>query len=62
MGIYPTKRKAWCYMNQNLIYAFEIMGKGMLSIFVVIILLMAIVTFIPWVTNFFGNKKNGNNN
>jgi len=49
-------------MNQNLIYAFEIMGKGMLSIFVVIILLMAIVTFIPWVTNFFGNKKNGNNN
>jgi hypothetical protein len=30
-------------MNDNLMYSFEIMGKGMLSIFVVIILLMLIV-------------------
>jgi len=44
-------------MDQDLIYALEIMGKGMLSIFVVIILLMIIVTFIPWVTNLLSKKK-----
>lgn len=49
-------------MDQNLIYAFEIMGKGMLSIFVVIVLLMAIVTFIPWLTNLLDNKKKDNTN
>lgn len=46
-------------MSENLGYAFEIMGKGMLSIFVVIILLMAIVTLIPLVSNYF-DKSNKN--
>jgi Oxaloacetate decarboxylase, gamma chain. len=38
-------------MNQNVIYALEIMGKGMLSIFVVIILLTFIVLLLTKVTN-----------
>ena len=46
-------------MSENLGFAFEIMGKGMFSIFVVIILLMAIVTLIPRVSNYF-DKSNKN--
>jgi Na+-transporting methylmalonyl-CoA/oxaloacetate decarboxylase gamma subunit len=33
-------------MNQNFIYALEIMGKGMLSIFIVILLLTFIVVLL----------------
>lgn len=45
-------------MNQNVMYAFEIMGKGMLSIFVVILLLTFIVVILSKVTNMsFGKKK-----
>jgi Na+-transporting methylmalonyl-CoA/oxaloacetate decarboxylase gamma subunit len=46
-------------MDQNLIYAFEIMGKGMLSIFTVILLLTFIVVILGKVTNLsLGKKKN----
>lgn len=45
-------------MSEDLGFAFEIMGKGMFSIFVVIVLLMAIVTFIPFVTSKFEKRKN----
>lgn len=38
-------------MNQNTIYALEIMGKGMLSIFVVIGILTLIVVLLGKVTN-----------
>jgi hypothetical protein len=44
--------------TQDLIYALEIMGKGMLSIFVVILLLTFIVVLLTWITNLsFGKKK-----
>ena len=38
-------------MNQTTIYALEIMGKGMLSIFVVISVLTLIVLLLTWLTN-----------
>lgn len=38
-------------MNQNVIYALEIMGKGMFSIFAVILVLMLIVVILTKVTN-----------
>lgn len=41
-------------MKENLIYAFEIMGKGMLSIFAVIILITLIVMLM---TKLSENKK-----
>ena len=44
-------------MNQNFIYAMEIMGKGMLSIFIVILLLTFIVVLLG---KFSGGKKNKN--
>lgn len=31
-------------MNQDIMYAFEILGKGMLSLFVVMAILMIVVT------------------
>ncbi|MBE5965762.1 MAG: hypothetical protein E7255_02140 [Lachnospiraceae bacterium] len=39
-------------MRENFIYSLEIMGKGMLSIFAVILILMLIVTIIPRLTKF----------
>jgi Na+-transporting methylmalonyl-CoA/oxaloacetate decarboxylase gamma subunit len=42
---------------QNIIYALEIMGKGMLSIFVVILLLTFIVILLGKVTNLSLYKK-----
>lgn len=47
-------------MSEDLILALEIMGKGMFSIFVVIILLMVIVTFIPFITSKFEKKNTAN--
>lgn len=45
-------------MTDNVIYALEIMGKGMLSIFTVILLLTFIVVLLAKVTNIsFGKKK-----
>ena len=44
-------------MNQNFIYSLEIMGKGMLSIFIVILLLTFIVVLLG---KFSGGKKNKN--
>jgi len=44
-------------MNDNTIYAFEIMGKGMLSIFIVILILTFIVVLLG---KFTGGKKNKN--
>ena len=44
-------------MNDNTIYAFEIMGKGMLSIFIVILILTFIVVLLG---KFSGGKKNKN--
>ena len=41
--------------NQNFIYSLEIMGKGMLSIFIVILLLTFIVIMLA---KFSGGKKN----
>jgi hypothetical protein len=38
-------------MNQNVIYALEIMGKGMFSIFLVILILTGIVVLLSKVTN-----------
>ena len=38
-------------MEQNVIYALEIMGKGMLSIFTVILLLTFIVVLLTKITN-----------
>lgn len=46
-------------MNQNFMYSLEIMGKGMASIFVVIILLTFIVMLLAFLTNL-GNKKEDN--
>ena len=37
-------------MSQDLLYAFEIMGKGMLNIFLVMIILMIVVTILSKVT------------
>ncbi len=37
--------------EQNIMYALEIMGKGMLAIFVVILILYAIVLILAKVTN-----------
>jgi Na+-transporting methylmalonyl-CoA/oxaloacetate decarboxylase gamma subunit len=37
--------------TQNVIYAFEIMGKGMASIFIVIGILTAIVVLLSKITN-----------
>jgi hypothetical protein len=45
-------------MSQDLIYSFEIMGKGMLSIFTVIILLYIIVVLLSKLT--FGKKNQEN--
>ncbi len=45
-------------MEQNVIYALEIMGKGMLSIFAVIIALTLIVLILGKVTNMKIFKKN----
>lgn len=42
-------------MNETFIYAMEIMGKGMLSIFTVILLLTFIVVLLGKLTS---NKKN----
>lgn len=48
-------------MNQNVIYALEIMGKGMFSIFIVILLLTFIVVLLAKITNMsFGKKKDLN--
>ena len=45
-------------MDQTVIYALEIMGKGMLSIFTVILLLTLVVIFLTKVTNMkFFNKN-----
>lgn len=44
-------------MDQNLMYSFEIMGKGMLSIFVVIFLLTLIVMFMAFITKKLDQKK-----
>jgi len=38
-------------MDQDVIYALEIMGKGMLSIFIVIFLLLFIVVLLTNITN-----------
>lgn len=38
-------------MNQNVIYALEIMGKGMFAIFAVILVLTLIVVILSKVTN-----------
>ncbi|HPU63482.1 MAG TPA: OadG-related small transporter subunit [Mobilitalea sp.] len=43
-------------MKQDLIYAFEIMGKGMASIFVVIILLTFIVMFMAKISEVRNNN------
>lgn len=50
-------------MNQNVIYALEIMGKGMLSIFVVILLLTFIVVLLTKITNlpFIKGKEDSDN-
>ncbi len=45
-------------MEQNVIYGFEIMGKGMLSIFIVIFILTMIVVLLGKVTNSKFFKKN----
>lgn len=45
-------------MDQEVIYALEIMGKGMLSIFVVIIILSFIVLLLAKVTNLPSKKDN----
>ncbi len=44
-------------MRQEVIYALEIMGKGMLSIFVVILILTLIVRLLTWATNLRSFKK-----
>ena len=44
-------------MSQNLIYALEILGKGMGSIFAVILLLTLIVTSMGKITEYRNNKK-----
>ncbi len=38
-------------MDKTVLQALEIMGKGMLSIFVVIFILTLIVVFLTWITN-----------
>jgi tellurite resistance protein TehA-like permease len=38
-------------MNQTFMYALEIMGKGMLSIFTVILLLTFIVMLLGWLAS-----------
>lgn len=43
--------------TEYLMYALEIMGKGMLSIFVVILVLTFIVVFLTWATNLSSKKK-----
>lgn len=45
------------YMNQNFIYSLEIMGKGMLSIFAVIILLYLIVVLLGKVASLSKNSE-----
>jgi len=42
--------------NENIMYALEIMGKGMLSIFIVILLLTFIVMLLAKVTNISSKK------
>ncbi len=44
-------------MNDNIMYALEIMGKGMASIFAVIILLTLIVILMAKITEY-RNRKN----
>lgn len=44
-------------MDQEVIYALEIMGKGMLAIFVVIIILTLIVLLLAKVTNLPSRKN-----
>ena len=44
--------------TQNIIYALEVMGKGMFSIFVVIFILTLIVILLTKVTNLPAFKKN----
>ena len=44
-------------MNDNIMYALEIMGKGMASIFAVIILLTFIVILMAKITEY-RNRKN----
>lgn len=44
-------------MDQNVIYALEIMGKGMLAIFTVILLLTLIVVVLGKITNMKFFKK-----
>ncbi len=44
-------------ITQDVIYALEIMGKGMLSIFIVILILTLIVTVLG---KFAGRKKKSN--
>ncbi|NLJ95805.1 MAG: hypothetical protein GX321_01515 [Clostridiales bacterium] len=46
-------------MNENIMYALEIMGKGMFSIFAVIILLTFIVYLMAKITEIRSNKKGG---
>mgnify|MGYP000088117127 FL=1 len=48
-------------MKENLIYAFEIMGKGMASVFAVIILLTLIVMLMAKIAEIRkNNAQNGN--
>ncbi len=38
-------------MTDNVVYAFEIMGKGMLAIFIVVLILTLIVVLLGKITN-----------
>lgn len=49
-------------MNQNVIYALEVMGKGMLSIFAVILILTLIVVLLTKITNSPSKKKDDSKN
>lgn len=44
-------------MNQTFKYALEIMGKGMLSIFIVIVLLMLIIMLLAFISSITAKKK-----
>jgi hypothetical protein len=48
-------------MNENVMYALEVMGKGMLSIFIVIMILTFIVVLLAKVTNLPVFKKKEDN-
>lgn len=54
----PLKWQREVVMNDNLMHAFEIMGKGMASIFAVIFLLTLIVILMSRITEFRNKKDN----